>query len=90
MSDTCSILPEKAGESLGAKASSCREKIGPKTERRHFLGEMLLLPSPSVKPPISAWTRRCQLEVIQHSPVPDPIRLPAAIQETARHKGRSL
>ena len=38
MSDTLSVLPEKAAENLGAKASSCRETEG-LTRTASFPGE---------------------------------------------------
>ena len=54
MSDTLSILPEKAAENLGAKASSCRERRGPEGDRRHFLAKMVAATGASLAWPLDS------------------------------------
>jgi selenocysteine lyase/cysteine desulfurase len=54
MSNTPSILPEKAAENLGPKASSCREKRRTKADRRHFLAKIIVGSAASLAWPLDS------------------------------------
>ena len=54
MSDTLSVLPEKAAENLGAKASSRRGRRGPGADRRRFLAKMVAASGASLAWPLDS------------------------------------